>query len=292
MNKILLTCYLVFALCGLTACSGTEQAQMNKVQIPPVSVQLWSVKDAIEKDFKGTLRQLADMGFQGVEFAGNYGEFSNNPQGLKDYLNSLGLKASGAHVGFDGLRGEKLAKTLDFLKALEIEMVIVPMDSRAWSPDGVESLVAELTELSNQLAKKGMLIGYHNHDREFDPYQNLTFWDYIAKNTPQNVLLQLDVGWVNFADKDAVEYVKRYAGRTLATHIKIRNYHGPDRTPQGASPIIGEDQYDWASLIKTQAAVGGTRWLVLEQEEYPDGLSSMQAVKQSKLGLDKIISTL
>jgi sugar phosphate isomerase/epimerase len=292
MNKILLSCYLALTLIGLTACSSSQSNQTEKTKFLPVSVQLWSVKDVLEKDFKGTLQQIADMGFQGVEFAGNFGEFSNNPEGLKDYLSSLGLKASGAHVGFDGLRGDKLEPTLNFLKALGIDLVIIPMDSRAWSADGVASLTTELTELSSKLAKKGMLIGYHNHDKEFDAYQDATYWDYIAKNTPENVLLQLDVGWVNFADKDAVEYVKRYAGRTLTTHLKIRNYHGKNRTPQGASPILGEDQYDWATLIKTQAKVGGTRWLVLEQEEYPDGLSSIQAVKKSKQGLDKIIGSL
>jgi len=292
MNRILLSCYLAFTLVGLTACSGSQSNETEQIKVPPISVQLWSVKDALEKDFKGTLQQLSDMGFEGVEFAGNFGEFSDNPEGLKKYLSSLGLKASGAHVGFDGLRDEKLEPTLNFLKALGIDMVIIPMDGRAWSADGVASLAAELTELSNKLAKKDMLIGYHNHDKEFDAYQDLTYWDYLAKNTPQNVLLQLDVGWVNFAEENAVEYVKRYAGRTLTTHLKIRHYHGDNRTPQGASPILGEDQYDWATLIKTQAKVGGTRWLVVEQEEYPDGLSSMQAVKKSKQGLDKIISTL
>lgn len=292
MKKSLLSCFLVLTLVGLTACSGSQSNEAEKIEVPPVSVQLWSVKDALTQDFKGTLQQIAEMGFQGVEFAGNFGEFSDNPEGLKDYLTSLGLKASGAHVGFDGLRGEKLEPTIDFLKTLGIDMVIVPWDDRAWSADKVASLTAELTELSNTLAKKGMLIGYHNHDREFDAYQELTYWDYIAKNTPQNVLLQLDVGWVNFAEQNAVEFVKRYAGRTLTTHLKIRHYHGDNRTPQGASPILGEDQYDWATLIKTQAKVGGTRWLVLEQEEYPDGLSAMQAVKKSKQGLDKIISTL
>lgn len=292
MKKILLSCLLALTLVGLTACSDSKHKDSETATVPPVSVQLWSVKDALSEDFKGTLEKIAAMGFQGVEFAGNYGSYKNDPAGLKAYLASIGLKPSGAHVGFKQLRGAELDKNLDFLQKLGVELVIIPADSRAWSADGVEALATELTELSKKAAANDILIGYHNHDKEFNAYQESTYWDYIAQNTPKNVLLQLDVGWVNFAKQDAVEYVKRYAGRTLTTHIKIRNYHGKNRTPQGASPILGEDSYDWATLIKTQAQVGGTRWLVLEQEEYPDGLSSMQAVAESKKGLDKIISTL
>ncbi|MCF2949212.1 sugar phosphate isomerase/epimerase [Paraglaciecola aquimarina] len=292
MKHILIISAMLFSLIGLTACGESKSPASTKIEVPPVSVQLWSVKDALNEDFKGTLEKLADMGFQGVEFAGNYGEYAEDPAGLKAYLTSIGLKASGAHVGFQHLGADKLDDTLNFLKAVGIDLVIIPYDQRAFSTDGVDSLTSDLVRLSEVLAKKNMTIGYHNHDHEFNTYLDATFWDYIATNTPQSVLLQLDVGWVNFAGKDAVEYVKRYPGRTLTTHLKIRHYHGPNRTPQGASPILGDDDYDWATLIKTQAKVGGTRWLVLEQEEYPDGFSSMQAVAKSKIGLDKIISTL
>ncbi|MDU0352962.1 sugar phosphate isomerase/epimerase [Paraglaciecola aquimarina] len=291
MKKILLSCYLVLTLIGLSAC-GSQQQPNTKVNVPPISVQLWSVKGALKADFKGTLEELAGMGFQGVEFAGDFGPYASDPVGLKNYLTSIGLQASGAHVGFKDLGDDKLDKTLDFLKAVGIDMVIIPYDARAFEASGVHSLTVDLVSLSAKLAKKNMVIGYHNHDHEFNTYLDATYWDYIAKNTPQSVLLQLDVGWVNFAGKDPVEYVKRYPGRTLTTHLKIRHYHGPNRTPQGASPILGDDNYDWGTLITTQAKVGGTRWLVVEQEEYPDGLSSMQAVAKSKAGLDKIISEL
>lgn len=296
MKKIILLSYVLLSFIGLSACSGlfNGDSLTHKIQVPPVSVQLWSVKDALQKDFKGTLQQLADMGFQGVEFAGNYGEYAEDPTGLKNYLASIGLKASGAHMGFQHLRGDKLEENLVFLKALGVELVIVPADSRAWSADGVHALTEDLTTLSQTLASKQMIMGYHNHDKEFNDYKGATFWDYIAQNTPQNVLLQLDVGWVNYAGKDPIEYVKRYAGRTLTTHIKIRTYTGPSKNVKGAvkSPIIGEDDFDWAALIKAQVEFGSTRWLVLEQEEYPEGLSSMQSVQKSKLGLDKIISQL
>jgi sugar phosphate isomerase/epimerase len=292
MKKILLISYLVLSFIGLTACSSTSNSGDANVQVPPVSVQLWSIKKALKADFKGTLEKIADMGFEGVEFAGNFGEYSDDPKGLKEYLASIGLKASGAHMGFKHLRGKKLEKNLNFLKDLGVELVIVPADSRAWTASGVADLAKELTALSKKLASKGMIIGYHNHSQEFGIYKSSTYWDYIAQNTPESVLLQLDVGWVNFAKKDAIDYVKRYPGRTLTTHIKVRTYKGKVDPKTGQSPILGEDGYDWASLIKTQIKHGGTRWLVLEQEEYPNGLGELGSVAASKKGLDKIISSL
>ena len=289
MKRIYVIIFITLNLLMLSACGGSSETldEGKKMQVPPISVQLWSVKHTLEADFEGTLKQIAEMGFSGVEFAGFYGQYAEDPQGLKAFLASIGLQPSGAHVGINHLRGDELTKTLTFLKALGVDLVIIPADSRAWEADGIKSLAAEVTELSKTLAKMDMTIGYHNHDKEFDDYNNSTFWDYLAQNTPDNVLLQLDVGWVNYAGKDPIEYVKRYQGRTLTTHYKVRTHEGSDK-----SPIIGEDGYDWASLIKVNAEFGGTLWLVVEQEEYPEGLTPMQSVAKSKQGLDKFIQQL
>lgn len=291
MKKLIAIGYILISLFALSACKSIASNE-HITQVPPISMQLWSVKNTLKKDFKGTLEQIAAMGFTGVEFAGDFGSYTDDPEGLKAYLASIGLQASGAHVGFKHLRGDKLEPTLDFYQKLGVELIIIPADSRAWSADGVADLTKELTALSAKLASKGLLIGYHNHDMEFASFENSTYWDYIAQNTPKSVFLQLDVGWVNFAKQDAIEYVKKYAGRTLTTHIKIRSYRGREAQNTGVSPIIGDDSYDWASLIKTQVKYGGVRWLVLEQEEYPDGLGELGSLAKSKQGLDKIIQTL
>lgn len=73
-----------FSYADTTAVAGTT---------PQLSVQLWSVKDAMQADFEGTLTKLAAMGFDGVEFAGFFGNYANDPAGLKAFLDKLGLKA-------------------------------------------------------------------------------------------------------------------------------------------------------------------------------------------------------
>lgn len=291
LTKMLFCSMLLISAVSLSACNDKTEKTPD-IQIPPVSVQLWSVKNTLKQDFKGTLQKIADMGFQGVEFAGNYGEYAEDPEGLKAYLKSLGLTASGAHLGIDKLRGENLDKNIAYLKKLGVDLIIIPMDSRAFNAEQVKEFTQELSQLSKKLGSQNMLIGYHNHSQEFATFEDTTYWDYIAQNTPDSVFLQLDVGWVNFAKQDPIEYVKRYAGRTLTTHIKVRTYKGREPKNTGKSPIIGQDNYDWGKLIKTLAAEGGTRWLVLEQEEYPNGLDEMGSVAASKKGLDKIIQSL
>lgn len=281
----------------LSACTLTQSPnsmaktqaniQQQSAQLPKISVQLWSVKNDVKNDFEGTLRKIANMGFKGVEFAGEYGPYQNNPLGLKKFLTSLGLEASGAHVQMKLLRGEKLAQTIDFLTKLETKLVIIPIDVRAWQPEGIQSLADELTELTPKLAQHGLTLGYHNHAKEFNDFQQQTFWDYLAQHTPQAMFLQMDVGWVNFAGKDPIEYVKRYPNRTLATHIKIRT-----QGSTGINTIIGQDNFDWAELVKTDIKYGATRWLVIEQEEYPQGYTPMMSIEASKKGLESFLKQL
>lgn len=250
----------------------------------PVSVQLWSVKESVKQDFHGTLASLAKMGFDGVEFAGDFGPYQSDPAGLKQTLAQLGLKASSAHVGFEALNDANIHKTLLFYKTLGISTLYVPWDERAWHKQKVQSLSEQLTKVNRLAEAFDMKIGFHNHDKEFNSFNNATFWDYIATNTPNNLPLQLDIGWVIYADKDPIDFIKRYPHRTLSTHIKIRSHAN-----KPMSPIIGENHIDWHAIINALETVGDTQWLVLEQEEYPAGLTPLESVAKSKQNLDKIL---
>ena len=273
---------------------NNDTQQYKNQAIPKISVQLWSVKNELKKDFKGTLTQIANMGFDGVEFAGDFGPYKNDAKGLKSFLDGLGLKVSAAHVKFDVFDAEHYEQTVAFYKALGTDTLINPWDDRAWDAQKVDSFIAELTELHTKLKAAGFQFGFHNHDQEFNAHKGATFWDHIAKSTPKDLVLQLDVGWVTIAEKDPIEYINRYPGRTLTTHIKAKlpKAVAAKVATNGKRPIIGDDVTDWSAVLKADITVGGTKWFVIEQEEYPDGLTPLQAVELSKKGLDNIISSL
>jgi sugar phosphate isomerase/epimerase len=275
--------FLASCLLTVTAFTGVASAAE-----PELSVQLWSVKDDLTEDFKGTLESLADMGFDAVEFAGNFGPYADNPAGLKTYLADIGLEASGAHVGFDQLSDDKLYQTIAFYQALGADYLVVPWDGRATKPEQVGELAAQLNEVAGKLAPYGLLTGYHNHAPEFDAYKGSTFWDFIASNTDDRVIMQLDAGWATVAGKDAAAYIRKYPGRTLATHIKA----GLPEGTTGKKTILGQDVADWAAVVTAAREVGGTQWLVVEQEEYPEGMTPLQSVEASVDGLREIMANM
>ena len=280
--KIITTAFVLLVLISANAFSHGDKSPLQ------ISVQLWSVKDDLKKDFNGTLTQLAAMGFDGVEFAGEFGPYANDAKGLKKLLDKLGLKVSGAHINFTLFTEDKFAETVAFYQTLDTKVLLVGWDTRAWDPKQVGSLVDDLVKLAKDLEPYGIQTGFHNHDKEFGQFKESTFWDYIATSTTQNMILQLDIGWVTAAGVDPVEYINRYPGRTLTTHIKAK-------LPKGVTtgrPIIGEDTTDWPAVLTAEIEVGGTTWFVVEQEEYPDGLTPLEAVKLSKQGFDKIIANM
>ncbi|MCJ8272893.1 MAG: sugar phosphate isomerase/epimerase, partial [Psychrosphaera sp.] len=149
----------------------------------------------------------------------------------------------------------------------------------------IDGFIQQMNAVTNKLAARGMGFGFHNHARELKPYKDTTFWDHIATSTPDNFILQLDVGWATYAGVDAAAYVRKYPGRTLTTHYKATSMENVT----SKQPFIGEDVTDWPAVIRACVEVGGTLWMVLEQEEYPNNMSQLAAVERSKLGLDKIL---
>ena len=293
LNKLNSSLWLLFAGI-LLSCSIKAQTVNKEPSEIAISVQLHSVKNALISDFQGTLIKLADMGFTGVEFAGKYGPYQDKPLALKQFLASIGLSVSGAHLSVKQLRGEQGINNLKFLQSLGAKLIIIPHDERINKPEKIDELMAELTQLSNKVNQLGLTLGYHNHAKEFAPFNGLTFWDYLAQSTPENFALQLDTGWAKFAGVDPLTYVNRYPNRTLTTHIKIRTTADKTMMNKISSDIpvvIGEDNYSWKILIEAMRTTGGTQWLVIEQEETHFGKTRLETVYESLKGLQKILNS-
>lgn len=270
----------LLALLGMSC--GMAQAATK----PLIGVQLWSVKDEVKADFEGTLSKIAALGIQGVEFAGEFGPYGKDPAGLKAFLAKTKLKCAGAHMHFDALAADKIAATTSFYKTVGCSNLIISMDKRAFTKEGVVEVAKELTALAPQLAKHGMKLGYHNHAGEMATVEgNTTPWDMLATSTPKGTILQQDVGWTTFAGKDPVAYVKKYPGRTVSTHYKAKFLEGTT----GVN-IIGQDKTDWAGVTKAARSVGGTQWIIIEQEDYPNGMGQLESVAASMKGLQAILA--
>lgn len=284
ISKPLFVQYLVgaIAICGLlTGCSKQIQTQ----QVPPIAVQLWSVKDPLHADFDGTIAQLAKMGFEGVELAGYFGPYKENTEGLLALLAKHQLSISSAHVPIDVLSPSNIHQTMKFYNQLGVNKLILPWDDRAFDEQRFNEFLLDMRRIQTTLTKHGFEFGFHNHEREFNDYKKSTFWDELALATNTDFILQLDIGWVTRAGKDPVTYIERYPNRMKLSHFKAK-LHKP---MEGKYPIIGQDTTDWLNVLKSSITDGGVEWIIIEQEEYPHQLTPLQAVNQSKIALDKLI---
>lgn len=252
---------------------------------PRLGVQLWSVKDEIKQDFEGTLGKLAKLGFAGVEFAGEFGRFRDDPAGLHAFLSKTGLQCTSAHVGLDNLNPANFAATTAFYKTVGCKDLVISMDQRAFSTEGSAQVARELSALVPRLAALGMRIGYHNHHQEMLGAEGHTAWDVLAAATPAAAILQQDAGWTTFAGKDPIAFVNKYPGRSVSMHYKAKFAPGTSGTP-----IIGQDRTDWAGLTDAARRAGGTDWLIVEQEEYPNGMGQVEAVAASLRGLQAVLA--
>jgi len=229
----------------------------------PVALQLYSVRDDCARDLPGTLKAVAEMGYEGVEFAGYHGRSADE---LRKMLNDLGLKVAGTHIGIDTLLGDELKKTVKFNKTIGNQYLIVP-----WLPDQYRSSKdawLKTARLMNDIAKKvkpeGMRVGYHNHAVEFQPIDGEMPWDIFFGAAVPDVVMQLDTGNAmhgKVSSDGVLEIVKRYPGRAVTVHLK-------EFSSKNEKALIGEGEMRWKQFFKLCETVGGTEWYIVEQESY------------------------
>jgi sugar phosphate isomerase/epimerase len=251
----------------------------------PIALQLYSVRDNCAKDFDGSLEKVAKMGFDGVEFAG-YHSYGGKAKELRKRLDDLGLKVAATHIGTGTFRGGELQKTIEFHQIIGCKFLIVPGDGDFTNPDKCKALADTFVETAAKLKPLNMYCGYHNHTGEFKKAEgDKTYWDLFAERTGQDVVLQQDCGWTAAAKLDPVAMMKKYKGRMKSTHFKPTVVGNEP----GKKAFLGQDSVDWKAVLAGCREFGGTEWITLEQEAYPDGKSPMDATEISFKALKAMV---
>lgn len=230
----------------------------------PVALQLFSVREECAEDLVGTLRAVAEMGYEGVEFAGYYGKDAKE---LRKILDNLGLKVAGTHIGINTLLGDELQRTIEFNTTLGNRFLIMPGLPEEYRNSKAAWLrTAEImNEISDKVKPHGMRVGYHNHAVEFQPMEGEIPWDIFFGATSEDVVMQLDTGNALYGGGDCVSILERYPGRAITVHLK--SYH----SQEGFRPLIGEGDIPWDDVFRLCETIGGTEWYIVEYESdaYP-----------------------
>lgn len=238
-----------------------------------IGLQLYTVRDEMEKDFVGTLEKVAAMGYEGVEFAG-YGGLT--PEELSATLSRLNLKAVGSHIGLDQLTNH-LDEQIEMNKAIGNKYLVCPWIAKEQyeTMEALKKTVSSLTEAAERVQPHGMKIGYHNHAFELEhEVDGKTVLEQIFELAP-NVVTELDVCWVQYSGHDPLAWIDRYQGRLPFVHFKDL------AIAEDGSPItveLGKGTLDLASVVK-KAQAAGAEWLIVEQDVTQRG--SLESVEAS-----------
>lgn len=229
----------------------------------PIGLQLYSIREVCKADLPGTLKKVAEMGYQGVEFAG-YHDYS--AVDLRKMLDDLGLKCCGTHIGLQTMLGDELEKTVEFNLGIGNKYLVCPSLPKEYreTKEGWYKAAEAFDDIAGKIKGKGLLCGYHNHNIEYKPVDGEKPWDILLDNTGPDVIMQLDTGNAYHGEADPVELLKKCAGRATTLHLK-------EFSKTDDKALIGEGDTDWRKVFELCEAAGKTEWYIVEQESYAYG---------------------
>ena len=231
----------------------------------PVGIELYTVRDALAKDLTGTVRAVAKMGYQVVEFYAPY--FQWTPQAaadVKKLLDDVGLVCHSTHNDHSFLTGDNLQKAIDLNHAIGSKYIIMASAGQVTGADGWKGVADQLTAAQARLEPLGMGTGYHNHGAEWHEVDGKRPMDIIATGTPKSVTLQFDIGTAVEAGVDPEVWINANPGRIRSIHCKDWKSGGV-----GYGAIFGEGDAPWAKIFKAAESVGGVEYYLIEQEAGP-----------------------
>ena len=225
-------------------------------------LQLYNFREELKQDFKGALKEIAKIGFDGVEFAVNYGGME--PEELAAYLKELNLECAGTMFP---------------------KNILCEMDSSAWKmsevlnspavtfsytdnlPESWQTLLEMCRTAGKNAAAHGTVFSYHNHWQEFFRLEDgeYVMTRVLAETDPAQVLIEPDVCWLTRSGVDPVAYIRQYANRIKQVHLKDL------RIPEERETMtaLGQGCVDLAGCIAA-AKESPCQWLIYEQDHSED----------------------
>jgi len=255
---------------------------MNKASTHVLGVQLYSVRDDMQKDPSGTLKQLAAMGYKDVEHAGyRKGKFYGySPEDFKKLLHDLGLNMVSGHSHLGARQWDKSKndftddwkQTLEDAAAVGMKYVFSPgVDESLSNNEDDYKWYMDLFNKTGELAKKsGIQFGYHSESYEFNHYlNNKRLYDILLDTTDKNLVAQqIDIGNMYGPGGRAMEYLKKYHGRFIAMHVKDEiKSNQPNRDYE--STVLGKGVIGVKDILDYGRS-SGIKLFIIEQESYQD----------------------
>lgn len=236
---------------------------------PPIGIELYALRTELAKDLPNTLRMTKQMGYEIVEFYAPYMSWTlPYAKEVKLMMDDLGLRCRSTHNAVTSLvAGEAMTKSIELNQILGAKYIVLASPPFAkGTAEQYKTLTDQLSASVAVLAPHGLAAGFHNHAAEWMPLPDGTRpMDIIAKNTPAEFMLQLDVGTCVEAGADPVAWVKAHPGRIRSVHLKDWA-PGTAADQKGYRVLFGEGTSPWKPLIAALESGGGVEFYLMEQE--------------------------
>lgn len=260
----------------------------------PIALQLYSIRDDVEKDFAASLQKTKELGYDGVEFAGLYGHSAAE---VKALLKELGLTAISAHVPYIEMMQDPKG-VLGTYAEIGCRYIAVPYLTEEYRIDGEkgQEAIAGMRMLAETAKEMGLTLLYHNHDFEFVKIDGEYGLDLLYKAIPADLLqTEIDTCWVNVAGENPSDYLRKYVDRSPVVHLKDFVMQG---SAEGAYELIGIEKdtkddnkgFEFRPLgsgmqdipaILQAANDAHSKWLVVEQDQPSAGMTPFECAAQS-----------
>ncbi len=281
------------ALLAAAAVMPGELLATKKRKKGIVAIQLYSIRADMSKDPLGSLKKVAQMGYEYVEHA-NYVDrkfYGYSPREFRKVLDDLGLNMISGHTVMGPQHWDESKNdfsdswkyTVDDAAVLGQKYVVSPsMDNSMRNKYDDFMRYMEIFNKCGDLCKKqGMKFGYHNHAFEFnEKLNNEKLFDIMMRSMdPDKVVVQLDMGNLYNGGAVALDVVRQYPGRFENLHVKdeIVASSGNDKYE---STIIGQGIVNAREVIDLATKIGGTEVYIIEQESY-QGKTPMECIEEN-----------
>jgi sugar phosphate isomerase/epimerase len=270
---------------AMSACAGVFSRGGATSRANHIGLQLYTVRDLLEKDFEGTLERVAQIGYTNVEFAGYY---NRTPDQVRALLDRLKLVSTSTHIGAQLMRQDAAAQ-IRSAKVIGQEYITIP--SYPFGKGGVDAWkqgAAEFNRWGALCRDAGLRLAYHNHSAEFAKLDGgPTGYDVLLRETDRALVdFELDLYWTVYAEQDPVALFARFPGRFAMWHVKDLQL---TQGTKGMAPV-GRGTLDFKNIF-AHASESGMKHFFVEHDtaaSFPGG--SLASIEASYTNLRQILA--
>lgn len=250
----------------------------------PIGLELYSVRDRMAPNqMDETVRAVAKMGYQGVEFYGPYYDWTiQQAKDARKLLNDLGIVCYSTHNSQKSFTPDGVGKAIELNQILGSKFIVMASAGRVQGLDGWKKVAEQLNEGGAKMKAAKIRAGYHNHAPEFRKIDGTRPIDILAKNTNKDVMLQLDIGTCVEVGEDPVKFINDNPGRIRSLHCKDYS----KEPGKGYKVLFGDGDAPWKQIFAAAEKKGGVEYYLIEQEGY--STPSIETVQKCLENIKKI----